>query len=271
MVQLPFSISASQRIFLPNTDFNVTLEHHTDEFRIMTATPAKNYKIVYEKAELLVTKCWLKDTIVKKLFEKFYSIGYCLYPCKRLVPVGPFYLAANQTQFHVEVTRGQKPAMVFAMWSDTLAAMGNYTKNFANYKPLQVKYAVARYGSQQQPEQGFQLNYGGTTLLNPDILELFAAFTIGINGSLATNCGMLDYDRFLYSQNIFCFNFCENQFSGSTFTSNTNEGESLLLDFQFSEGPATSHSLVVIIVTENLITYYSNKQISMDYLAGIVN
>ncbi len=149
MVQLPFAISASQRIFLPNLDFMVTLEHANDDFRIMSATPAKNYKLVYEKAELLITKCWLKDHIVQKLFDKFYGIGYCLYPCKRFIPIGPFFLASGQTQFHAEISRGQKPIMLFCMWVESSAQMGNYAKNFANYKPLQVKYAMARYGAQQ--------------------------------------------------------------------------------------------------------------------------
>ncbi len=115
------------------------------------------------------------------------------------------------------------------------------------------------------------LDYGGSTLMNPDIMEAFTAFTMGINGSLAANVGMLDYDRFLHSQNIYCFNFSENQFSPNTVSASVNEQESLLIDFQFNTGPTTNYSLICIVVTENCVTYHVNKQVTLDFVPGLVS
>jgi len=262
---LPFEFAQSGRVLPNKLAINIELRHAFDSYRLLCPDPTANYKLVVESIELKVARIAPTANILRGIEYRLeqenasWQIDYKSYNI-----LGPILIPKNVTMIREKLANKSRPLIMLIFFIKSSGAAGNIAESPQVLQHMNVVYAKATFESQQEPLNGYQIDFDGGTGEDKNIIELFNQF-MKTCGYFNENKGSgIDLLKFANDYTVFPFLFSENrpseqykqpQFAGST-----------SVEFRLDKETTSTYCMYAMVLTQSKLSIDKTRtcQISND-------
>jgi len=259
---LPFEFAQSGRVLPNKLPITIEFRHALDSQRLLASDPTANFKLVVESVELKVQRITPTPNILRGI-EYRMEQGNALWQLnyKSYNILGPTFIPRGTSLIRQQLTNKTRPIYLLISFIKASSVAGNFAESPQVLEHLNVKYARATFENQQEPINGYQIDFDGGTGENKNIIELFNQF-MKVCGYFNENRGSgIDLLKFAYNYTLFAFSFAENspseQYKQPQFTGNTS------VEFQLSKETTNTHCMFATVLTQTQLSIDKTRTVQI--------